>query len=451
MRVWPVAFAALAMVGAPGVSAQSLSPRVLQAEPLQGFSPTSQTAPATIGVQTAPENQQRVDPWRSFAPVTPGFTAGSVTFYPSVTGGVFYDDNVFATHDNRQASWAGFVRPELGVRATGPNYAVEAKGFVESRWYSRFSSEDQVNGAAALAATIMPDKDTQVILKAGYARAHEERGTGESIVINNTPVFTGFDRPVGFNTYELAGTLNKRFNRWWTSFGAAGTWVQYDTPTILGIPIPQDYRDGLISVVSGRVGYVVAPLTSVFVEAAGNRRDFQVGVFDSTGYRVVGGVLLEQGPGARIKGEAYAGYMYQNYTGATFQTVSTFTYGGALAMLLAPRWTAVVTGRRDALESALTLPATAGVSVIQSQLAGRIDYQILPNVIVGAGATWLSDEFLGANRTDTAVGPLVSVKYLMSPNVTLGFDYRNVTYDSTGAGVLGYYRNVYLFSIHAQL
>jgi hypothetical protein len=392
---------------------------------------------------TTPQTQQTqkgVDPWQPYSPVTPGITAGQFTILPSVTAGAFYDDNVFASPSNRQGSWGGLVRPELGLRTAGTNYAVEARGYVERRWYSRFSSENQTNAAVGLGATVMPDPNTQLIGKVRYLHAHEDRGSGESEL-------TGFDRPVGFNTFEASGALNKRFNRWWTSLGAAGSWMNYDTPTVGGVAVSQSYRDGKVYVLSGRVGYVVAPLTSVFVELAGNRRDFDVDIFDSRGYRVVGGVLLEPGEGARVKGEAYVGYMQQNYTGVTFNTVSTFTYGGALAWLIAPRWTAVAEGRRNALESNLN----NGISLVESLVAGRLDYAVAPNFIVGGGASYLVDEFQGAGRTDRTLSPLVSVKYLASPFVTLGFDYRNVSFGSSGTGVSSYYRNVYLFSINARI
>ena len=400
--------------------------------------------PQAVEGWTAPQLQQArqtVDPWQQFAPVTPGLTVGQFRLYPSVTAGAFYDDNVFATNSNRRGSWGGLVRPELGLTAAGQNYALEARGFVEERWYSRFSSENQMNGAVGLAATVMPDPDTQLVGKARYLHAHEDRGAGES------EVFTGFDNPVAYNAFEASGAINKRFNRWWTSLGVAGSWINYDTPAVGGIPMDQSYRNGNVGVLTGRVGYVVAPLTSVFVEVAGNRRNFQVDIFDSRGYRVVGGVLLEQGPGARVKGEAFAGYMYQNYEGVTFSTISTFTYGGALAWLIAPRWTAVVQGKRDALESGLN----GGVSLIESLVAGRVDYQVMPNLFVGGGASYLVDEFQGAGRTDRVLSPLVSVKYLVNPFVTLGFDYRNVSFDSSGIGVSTYYRNVYLFSLNARL
>jgi hypothetical protein len=85
---------------------------------------------------TTPQTQQTqkgVDPWQPYSPVTPGITAGQFTILPSVTAGAFYDDNVFASPSNRQGSWGGLVRPELGLRTAGTNYAVEARGYVERR------------------------------------------------------------------------------------------------------------------------------------------------------------------------------------------------------------------------------------------------------------------------------------------------------------------------------
>ena len=107
----------------------------------------------------------------------------------------------------------------------------------------------------------------------------------------------------------------------------------------------------------------------------------------------------------------------------------------------------MVEGRRNALESGLN----GGVSLIESLVGARLDYVVAPNFIVGAGATYLVDEFLGASRTDRSLSPLVSLKYLVNPFVTVGFDYRNVSFASNGFGTSSYYRNVYLFSINARL
>ncbi|MES1155875.1 MAG: outer membrane beta-barrel protein, partial [Pseudorhodoplanes sp.] len=151
--------------------------------------------------------------WNAWEPAAPGFQAGGFTVHPSVTGGAFHDDNVFATNSNRKSDWAGFVRPELQLRSVGQQHAFQVQGAVESRWYDRYKSEDQTNVAVAAGGLYMPDPDTQLIGKFAYNPAHESRGSGESELF-------GFDRPLAYDTYEAAAAINKRFGRWWTSLGA---------------------------------------------------------------------------------------------------------------------------------------------------------------------------------------------------------------------------------------
>jgi len=443
----------LPLFGAQSALAQTIlersaGERLPMPRAVEGWQPSTpqlSTTPTTPRVTEDPQLSRQA----------PGYDVGPFWLFPTITAGVFFDDNVFASSTNRRGDTVAVVRPEIGLRATGANYNITAQGAIEGRGYGRFGSENQVNAAAAVGAIVQPDPDTQLIGRFKYVHAHEDRGVSESLL------FPSFDRPVAYNTYEAAGTLNKRAGQWWTSTGAAGLIVQYDAPTIGGIPVDQSYRNGHVIVGTGRLGYVVAPLTSVFVEGQGNRRDFLVNNFDSQGYRAVAGILLEAGPGAVFKGEVFAGYMGQDYQGVTFQTVSTWTYGIALAWLVAPNVTAVFEGRREAKESALlplvvpaacvTVTVTCGSSLIETLIGARVDYMIVQNLVIGVGATYLIDEFLGANRTDRSWSPLVSVKYLVTPRVTLGFDYRYLNFDSSGLAVPGYYRSVYLFSLNGRM
>src|SRR5207302_8819459 len=135
--------------------------------------------------------------------------------------------------------------------------------FVEKRWYNRFSSEDQLNGGAAVGGTLQPGENTQVVTRLQYLHAHEDRGTSDSV--NNT-----FTRPLRYDQFEAAGAINQRYNRFWTSVGAAAAFIHFNNGDIAGTPVSQDYRNGVIARVPMRFGYVVAPLTSVFVEVSGN-------------------------------------------------------------------------------------------------------------------------------------------------------------------------------------
>ena len=444
-------FGALTAASASVARAQSAVAPTASATPSQTYSyssPYSRPLSPTVAEQPASQPAAVPVPGQggNVGPYQPlGFPTERIIWYPSVTGATFFDDNVFARHTNRQGDWAGVVRPELAWRSTNlPNVEVVGSSFIEQRWYNRFNSEDQLNAGATMGTTVRAGENTQFITRMSYLRGHEDRGTSDSIN-------TAFLRPLTYDQAEVAGAINQRYGRFWTSVGAAGAFVHFGAGTLQGVQVPQTYRDGTIASVPLRLGYVVAPLTSVFVEVSVNNRNFHVDAFDSHGYRVVGGALFEPGPGSRIKGEIYGGYMNQNYSGFGFQNVSTFTYGSSLAFLLMPNLTATLEGRRDAREASLSGDGSNGVSVVESVVAGRMDWAVQPNLVLGAGVAYLRDDYLGAGRTDHAVSPLASVKYFANRYLTLGFDYRYLTFDSSGLGVLGYYRNVYLFSANVKM
>jgi hypothetical protein len=428
---------------APSASAtasQTANPYSSQFRPVAG--PTAQDAANLPGQAGQPAN---VGPYQPI-----GVTTDQIVWYPSVTAAAFYDDNVFARHSNRQGDWAAVVRPEMAWRTNNwANMQLAGAYFVESRSYHRFDSEDQVNGGAVVGGTLRAGENTQVVTRLQYLHAHEDRGTSDSIN-------TSFLRPLQYDQLEAAGAINQRYGRFWTSLGAVAAFIRFGNGTLSnGVQVSQDYRTGSISSMPIRVGYVVAPLTSLFVEVSPNQRNFDVNAFDSNGWRVVGGALFEPGPGSRIKGEIFGGYMSQKYSFG-FHDISTFTYGSALAFLLMPNLTAVLEGRRDAREASLSGGVAAGtpgdgVSVVESVVAGRMDWSVRPDLVLGAGLSYIQDDYLGANRSDHAVSPLASVKYFANRNLTLGFDYRYLNFDSSGFGVLSYYRNVYLFSANWKI
>lgn len=317
-------------------------------------------------------------------------------------------------------------------------------GWVEFRRYDEFTSEDQNNGAIGVAGQKLINPNTQIVGRANYLHAHEDRGVSETITQQ-------FLDPIAYDQIDGAMALNKRWGRYWTSAGAAVLDIQYDDALLFGVPISQDYRSGDIEQYPFRAGYVIAPLTSVFLEGAYNTRNFEVGYFSSDGYRTVAGAMWEPGPGARLKGEVYAGYINQDYRGLTLEQISTWTAGGSLAWLVSDKIVVGVEGRRDAREASLSggvIPFD-GVSVIESLAVFRADYRLWPNVIVGGGIAYIADEYVDARRTDSAWSPVGSVRYFMNRTFTWGFDYRHVSFDSTGLGIESYNRNVYLLSLDA--
>jgi hypothetical protein len=458
-------------------------------QPLTGLYSARQLPNSQPTAPSRPANGSGApNPIAAAGPQTPGIAWAGGTLYTGITAGTFYDDNVFASHSNPRSDTAFIERPEFSWVTQGQNYTFATSGFIEGREYARFESENQVNGSFGAGFTVTPADDTQVIGNARYIHGHLDRGASDTIVnipgIGSTILDTQFNHPVSYDEGIQSIALNKRWGNWWGSLGGAGLEIQYQNPTIsnpLGnTTVDLAYADGGIGAVNGRIGYVIAPQTSIFVEAAGNTRDWGVNYFNSTGYRVVGGMLFEQGPGAVMKGEIWAGYMGQDYNGFTMNSVSSWTFGLGLSAALGDQLTAVFEGHREAKEAALSLAALPSgeigasndtcamfggaicVSAVETQVGTRLDYRVLPNVVVGAGVTYLQldyDGFLAFDRIDRSLSPLASIKYFPLPNVTVGFDYRNLAFSSSGGtgplpftnvSALSYNRNVYLLSLNAK-
>jgi Putative beta-barrel porin 2 len=446
--------------------------------------PTTQAMPA--GTPTA------LPAWYSQGS---GIAVGGGRFYADGTVGTFYDDNVFATNVNRQHDFAFFQRPEAAWVKQGQNYTVSADGFVEGREYSTFTSEDQINGGVGSNFTVMPDNDTQIVGGVRYLHEHLDRGSSETVVtipgMPSTLLSTLFEHPVAYDEGLQSIAFNKRYGNWWSSIGGAGLEINYQNPIIAstgplgpspygGDTVNLNYADGAIGAGNARVGYVVAPLTSVFGEAAVNTRDWGVGYFDSNGYRLVMGMLFEQGPGARVRGEFWAGYMNQQYNGVTMQRISTWTGGLNMIGVITNDLSAIVEAQREAKEAALGLalvtptelavtPATcaAGIAVcvsnVESEAGARLDYRILPRVVISGGVTYLEDDYQGPlafGRVDRTLGPIAAVKYYPAPDITVGFDYRNVSFESTGGtappgfttvAALPFFKDVFMLWVNAKL
>jgi hypothetical protein len=446
-----------------------------------GLSPSTGLLPSRQQPNVEPASSQPVGnapatSWPASAPPVANYAFAGGVLTTAATVATFFDDNVFASNSNRQSDLVFVARPEFAWATQGSNYTFGTDGFIEGRRYARFNSEDQVNGSFGANFTVAPDSDTQVIGSARYIRAHLDRGSSDTIGPGGTLLSSTFLHPVQYDEGLGAVALNKRYDRWWTSVGIAGLGIQYQNPSIPGAIVDLSFADGAIGVANGRVGYVIAPLTSVFVEAAGNTRDWQVNAFNSTGYRLVGGMLFENGPTARVRGEVWAGYMNQDYSGVSFKNISSWTYGAGLVFGFTDTLTGTVEGKREAKESALSLavlspgldgvstllcsiaPGASCVSSIQTSVGGRLEYRILPKVAVGAGATYVVDDYFGVaagGRTDRTLSPLASIKYFPNDKVIVGFDYRRINFDpsggeSAGVAALSYYRNVYLLSMNGK-
>src|SRR6185312_11177181 len=111
--------------------------------------------------------------------------------------------------------------------------------------------------------------------------------------------------PTVYNQLTGAGSAEKRFGRAFADFGGSVVAQLYDQTAANGSP------NNVVYTGTARGGFWMTPDIYGFVEGSGDSRNFDGGVLNSDGYRVVTGVGT--GRIGLMKGEVYVGYQAEMF------------------------------------------------------------------------------------------------------------------------------------------
>ena len=282
-----------------------------------------------------------------------------------------------------------------------------------------------------------------MVTRLAYLHAHEDRGTSDSIN-------TSFLRPLRYDEAGVAGAINKRYGRFWTSLGARRERGQFRRRA--RSPASRSSRTIVTApwqLCRFASGYVVAPLTSVFVEVAPNHRDFRCQMH-STRPAIAWSA-------ARCSSRDRVAHQGRDLRRLHEPELHRRRFPGRLDIYLrqlaripaAPNLTATLEGRRDAREASLSGGVFAGVpgdgvSVVEiGRSAGRCGR--CSRTSCSAPASPTSATITRRRRSDERQpAGLDQIFRQSAPHAGLRLPLS--TFDSSGLGVLGYYQNVYLFS-----
>jgi hypothetical protein len=164
------------------------------------------------------------------------------------------------------------------------------------------------------------------------------------------------------NNFIGTASVEKNFDRVLLVLGETVNQTNYDDSMQRG-------RDGTIYTTTGRLGYWITPYLNAYVQGSGDWRRYAAGdVFDSNGYRVVGGVATPQV--GLLQGEVYGGYQAERYDNGLFSTVSSSVYGGKLSYFPTRYWTIKLRVDRTISVSTLAPAPTVGLVAPASPVIG---------------------------------------------------------------------------------
>jgi hypothetical protein len=376
-------------------------------------------------------------PRPDFAPL--GFRVGSFIFYPSLISSVAYDDNIFATKTNRRSDVVTRLTPSFLLRSDWSVHSLEFTGAAEGVLYGSHTKENQLNAALGMRGVLDIRRDLKISYNAGWTRAHEERGTGDALLLGSA-----FDKPVTYDTFAAGASVNKQFNRLYVAVGAGVESRIYQDSTINGVPFDQSPRDYTAFTAKGRVGYDISPMTSIFTELAYERRQYRAGPFDSNGVKAVAGVKMEAS--RLVNGEAYVGYLGRFYDNSGISNINTLTYGANVNWLVTPLMTVTFLGERNGGDSVTVGPAS---SYIQSLVGTRVDYEVMRNLVVSGRLGYEWDDYSNPNRHDRFLKLGASTTYYINRHFQASLDYRYIDRMSS-ISAINYNRNIFGASLRTQ-
>ena len=369
---------------------------------------------------------QRPNPWGAAA----GTRIGSFLVLPSVTTGIFYDNNIFAAETARTGGWIWATAPKVVVRSDFSRHQLELDVGLSHRNYLDHGSETTTDGYGQVRGRVDVDSTTTVTAGGRVARLHEPR---ESL-----DVPFALAEPVPYDHYDANTTVNKVFNRLTVGLGARVQHFDYqDVPSITGLILDQDARDGTASTATSRVAYELSPGYHVFGRLDYNWRQFGDTPFarDSEGYRLLSGLEFEVGQ--LVKGSAGAGYLRQDFADPLSDDLSGFAYRVALEWNPTPLWTVLVSGERTISET--TYLTAAGRA--EATLGATVYYEFRRNLILNVGGLYAQHDYVGLPREDDILSGFVGLDYHLNRHLTVGVRHTIVDRDSNIPG-LGFEKQV---------
>ncbi len=364
-----------------------------------------------------------------------GIRAGGFLFMPKLDTGMAYDDNVRRVDRGKSDDFVLHVAPEVRAQSRWSRHLLDLRVGGALHYYVDESKELGGRFDAEARTVIDVAHDLKISAFSIYRFGQEEFGEGESLAGGLRPQST---RAVQYHVVQTGASVAKHFNRLWVEVGGAFTYKAYDDGVVPSFfNISEDFRTGSITEGISKVGYEFQPNTSLFIEARVNERDYGGTQFDSRGTVVLGGLSYEIGLWSRA--EIAIGGMEQSTDTGMLRDVSTWVYRSALQWELSPFIRLAFSSYRELGAPSLIAGAS---SRVDTEVAARVDYSILRNLVLtgGVGFTW--SDFQDIERTDKRLRLRAVAEYFYRPGRSTYISFDRVSLASQAPALDDFERNI---------
>jgi hypothetical protein len=367
-----------------------------------------------------------------------GVRTDAFMFYPSVTVGMQYDSNAFASV-NAIADWALVTTPQLRVLADRGDSTYALDLGAQNYTYRRLDDENRTDAHARFQTTRKLANDLQWDTAVEAAQRHELRG--------DSFVLTSVAEPILYRDLRAETSIVKTFNRLGVMVGGRFRDLSYDDVTAIGGgTINESFRDGTIVTTTLKPFYEFSPGYRAYARIDLSKRDFAgQGALnrDAQGYDARGGLDFQLT--SMLLGSADLGYLSYSYDNPLIPNVEGLSASARLVWLMTPLMTVTMFADRSVAEIAspnqeARLDFTAGA---------QLDYEILRNLILSFEGSYKNEDFTGTTRSDDIIKLSAKLDYLLNRGVNFGLTYNYIDRSSDNP-LSDFDKHVVTFNVTAQ-
>lgn len=336
-----------------------------------------------------------------------GIDLGGFRLYPRVAVTESYDDNIFADESNTEADFITTTAAGLQAQSEWSRHRLSVMGEVQHQKFLENSAQDRVEYFVRPSLTLDLPQRSHANFSAEYGRHTLGR---------DDPEDTGEEDPTEFHRFISNGEIIGRANR--TFFGLNGQVLRDDY-----INADDNDRDHTEYRVGLPLGYEVSAKTDVVLEPFFRWRDFDE--LDSTGAdrdaRAAGATVgIDTELTSLVHVNFDIGFVANDFEDSRFDDEVDLIFGGEVIWYA----TGLTTVKARSARRDITTGRPGSSSKTQTNVDLELQHELMRNVLVGAEAQFINDDFRNIDRTDNRGIAGVSAEYLINNYASLVANYR---------------------------
>ena len=349
-----------------------------------------------------------------------GLPLGVFRMFPTLDAGMDYDDNIYRLDVNKKGDLFWDISPRFALQSQWAQHYLVLRGGGTGYVYDSLTHENRFDWDVDGEGRIDIQRGYAFYAGASYRHTYEPRSSPdqETFAFRSTPFNVAHaDARFEAKPEDLGVVVGLNFDRYQydpTQICTSPTFPACAAPLVNFSNKDRNYDevDGFL-----RLSYQFSPGYSVFGHFAYVTRTFDTfldrnGVHrDSTGYRANGGLEMELT--RLITGEAYVGYIQQNYDKPLGQDQG-LNFGADIKWIPTPLLTVRFNASHLINETVVAYAPGVATDSNEGRVALGVDYSVRRNIILHVDGAYLRDDFPGSGRKDNLALFGLGATYLMN-------------------------------------